>query len=94
VAGFQWKPDKNYHRGNGLRRGMAPLSNEALRELIVSDERRDWILATYPPDEAGRPGMFAGDQCTVSKIKGRALEWPQPKTSREEIEQIAESAAA
>lgn len=70
------------------------LSVEALRALIVTDERRDWILATYPPSEVGRPGMFARDQRTASKIKRRVLDWPEPKPDAEEIEQIAERAAA
>jgi len=34
------------------------LSVEALAALIVSDERRDFILATYPPTDVGRPGII------------------------------------
>jgi hypothetical protein len=35
------------------------LTVESLSALIVSDERRDWILANYPPEkEAGRPGIL------------------------------------
>jgi hypothetical protein len=94
VAGFQWKPDKNYHRGMAYVEEWHRLSIEALRELIVGDERRNWILARYPPDEVGRPGTFAGDQRTVSKIKYRALDSLEPNPVAEDIEQIAESAAA
>jgi hypothetical protein len=94
VAGFQWKPYKNYHRGMAYVEEWHRLSVEALRELIVSDERRDWILARYPPDEVGRPGMFAGDQRTASKVKRRAVDLPEPKPAAEEIEEFARSAAA
>lgn len=32
---------------------------EERAKLIVSDEKRKWILETYPPDETGRPGFFS-----------------------------------
>jgi len=35
VAGFQWKPDKNYHRGMAYVEEWQRLSIEALRKLIV-----------------------------------------------------------
>jgi hypothetical protein len=34
------------------------LTVEALAALIVSDERRDWILERYPPTDMGRPGLI------------------------------------
>jgi len=33
------------------------LTIESLAALIVSDERRDWILERYPPTDIGRPGI-------------------------------------
>jgi hypothetical protein len=29
-----------------------------LAHLVVSDERRDWILKVYPPTDVGRPGIL------------------------------------
>jgi hypothetical protein len=34
------------------------LSRASLTSLIVSEERRAWILETYPPEETGRPGII------------------------------------
>ena len=31
---------------------------DSLMDFVVSDERRDWILRTYPPSDIGRPGIL------------------------------------
>jgi hypothetical protein len=36
----------------------ARLTTEALSRLIVSDDRRDFILERYPPSDTGRPGVL------------------------------------
>jgi hypothetical protein len=30
-------------------------------DLVVSAERAKWIMAVYPPEDTGRPGVFAAD---------------------------------
>jgi hypothetical protein len=36
----------------------ARLTVESLNALIVSEERREWILERYPPTDVGRPGVL------------------------------------
>jgi hypothetical protein len=49
-------------RSHALPPGLASewlrLTVESLSELLVSDERREWLLATYPPTDVGRPGII------------------------------------
>lgn len=41
--------------------------------LLVSAERQRWILATYPPDETGRPDIMCQENAQPSSV-GRDIE--------------------
>jgi hypothetical protein len=63
------------------------LSRASLATLIVSDERRDWILETYPPEETGRPGIIvAQERKRVRKTKQRRPDMDASE-ERDEAEQ-------
>ena len=55
-----------------------------MAELIVSEERRLWILATYPPSEMGRPVILF---CEPQRKSRRA------KDVRNNADELAELAA-
>lgn len=70
------------------------LSRASLAALVVSDERRAWILATYPPEETGRPGIIVAQERKRVKTKKRLHEDDADKeldevAEQDEIERIA-----
>src|ERR1700674_4144346 len=62
----------------------------ARAELIVSDERREWILATYPFSDTGRPGILAHEPLAprprkkTADIKKHLAKKGRPKSGPEQ----------
>jgi len=62
------------------------LDLEARAALIVSDERRAWILERYPPDEMGRPLIIvADDGRTQTKVSITDEDHPESETGADEV---------
>ena len=55
---------------------------ESLKDFVVDDARRDWILKTYPPSETGRPGILVDQRTTRAEtdIEGSG----EPDTDEED----------
>ena len=56
-------PAKINPMGGGKMYEWKRLEDLALAELIVSPARAAWILARYPPEQTGRPGILATHEC-------------------------------
>lgn len=61
------------------------LTVESLNALMVSDERRAWLLERYPPTDVGRPGIL---HCTPrgEKRKKRVREMDDAPVEVEEAD--------
>jgi hypothetical protein len=55
------------------------LTVEALAALIVTDERRDWILERYPPTDVGRPGLLHNERRAAKRKAVRELDTDVPE---------------
>jgi hypothetical protein len=63
------------------------LSRASLAALVVSEERRAWILETYPPEETGRPGILvAQERKRVHKTEKREFD----ADASDELDEVAE----
>jgi hypothetical protein len=75
----QWRPLSNYVLSSTQARDWKRTGDAALAELIVSPERAAWIMATYPPEETGRPGILVphvpGEKQVQLDIERDEPEW-------------------
>jgi len=57
------RPDKTSPMGGGKMHWWKFLGDQELSKLIVDEKRAAWILARYPPEQTGRPGILATHEC-------------------------------
>jgi hypothetical protein len=62
-------PLSNYIPSNTKTWEWKRLDDEALARLIASPERTAWIVATYPPEETGRPGIICVQLRTSKQVR-------------------------
>lgn len=75
---------------------MHPAALEVWRhplfDLIVSDERREWILSRYPFEDVGRPGILASTPEKKLRHRKNTARQDSGESPGNEHEELAEAA--